>query len=242
MAEKEECLFLESCINLVFKQSDYLMSGFPTKIVFGKCSPSGYLTSKHFQFQIFELNILYFAIFDAIKYFVDDSAPEINNRLLLTKFEKNYFFSTKSVICNDIPSKIVLFGIEDIKESKITFQFQMCNVEMNNFVSLLVKILPSSLCLNSLELILFQKASKECVANIKLLKDETNSKDFVKKITTNMQILISEQLLYNLSTLISYYCEIILLYHKFASLVDRNEESDNIVAILRKITHGNTDT
>ena len=50
MAEKEECLFLESCINLVFKQSDYLMSGFPTKIVFGKCSPSGYLTSKHFQF------------------------------------------------------------------------------------------------------------------------------------------------------------------------------------------------
>lgn len=237
MVEEEQCLFAESCINLVLKQSDYFMSAFPSKIVFGQCLSNGYKKTKHFQFNVFELNKLYFSIFDTIKNFVENTRSEISNQLIATKFEQNYFFSTKTLLYENNPCKVVVFGIEDTRKNEICFEFKMSKIELNNFISVLVKVIPSSLCLNEFELLLFQKASEESASHIKMFKDESFSKEFVKKVAATMGNLISDQLLYNLSTLITYYCEIILIYHKFQSLIDHNEESDNIVAILRKVTH-----
>ena len=231
MEDREKCLFTESCINLILKETECFMSAFPSKIVFGQCSSNGYTSEKHFQFNLFELNKLYFCIFDTIKYFAEDSAIEIQNQLITTKLEQNYFFCTKCLISESISHKIVVFGIEDSKRNEITFQLKLSPLELNNFISLLVKIIPSALCFNDIERVIFEEASKESPYAIKMLKDKSYSKQFVKKVAATIQNDMSDQILNNLSTMISYYCEIVLLNHKFQSLVDRNQESDNIVAI-----------
>ena len=64
---EENCAFVESCLNLALNKSSHFISAYPTKIVFGKCSPTGYITSKFFQFELFELYRLYCAIFDIVK-------------------------------------------------------------------------------------------------------------------------------------------------------------------------------
>jgi len=237
MDTKEECLFSESCINLVVKQTEYFMSAFPSKIVFGECTANGYKKDKHFQFNLFELNKLYFCIFDIITYFANDSGNQIENELIITKLEQNYFFSTKYLMVENILEKIV-FGIEDQVKSVITFQLKLSVLELNNFISVLVKLIPSSLCFNDFERIMFEKASKESVSTIKMFKDKSFSRQFVNKIALELETVLSDQILNNLSTTITYYCEIILLNYKFESLVDQSQESDNIVGILKKITHG----
>lgn len=241
MAENNEnCLFSDSCINLLLKLSNNFISAFPGKVVFGKCSPIGYKKLQHFQFDIFELNKLYFSIFDTVKFFANNEECVMSNQLILSKYDQNYFFSTKIVLHNNSPSKIVVFGIESTVTSTITYEILMSESELNLFISALVKVIPSALCLNSNELFLFNKASKETATTIKSLKEDFNTTAYIKKIVTQNNLCFSDQLLYNLSIFLNYNCEIILIFHKFQTLIHEQVESDNIALILRKITHGNT--
>ena len=115
----------------------------------------------------------------------------------------------------------------------------MSEIELNYFLLSLVKVLPSTLCLNTIELLMFHKASIESATTIQSLKNDAFALNYIQKILTETKMKLCEQTLNNLSISLSYNCEIILIFHKFQTLIDVENESDNIALILRKITHGN---
>ena len=121
MEDREKCLFTESCINIILKETECFMSAFPSKIVFGQCSSNGYTSEKHFQFNLFELNKLYFCIFDTIKYFAEDSAIEIQNQLITTKLEQNYFFVQNVLFLKVLVTKLLFLALKIAKEMKLLF-------------------------------------------------------------------------------------------------------------------------
>jgi hypothetical protein len=232
------CLFSDSCLNLVLRNSENFVSAYPGKVVFGKCSPVGFKRFQYFEFNLFDLHKLYFSIFDIVNFFASHEDLEFTNQFILTKYELNYFFCTKRVIKNNKETKIVVFGIEDITTSTIVFELIMSETELNLFISVLVKILPSALCLSSTELVLFKRTADENATTINLFQKECHCKTYVKKhLMENNNY--SEQLLYNLSTFLNYNCEIILIFHKFQTLVDKETTSNNVALILQKTTRRN---
>ena len=152
---EENCAFVESCLNLALNKSSHFISAYPTKIVFGKCSPTGYITSKFFQFELFELYRLYCAIFDIVKFFALNN--RIEKQLVLSKFDQNYFLDTKVLCINGEEKKVGVFGIEQLTEGSVVYELFFTDLELNNFIYALIKVIPSSLCLTSQELLLFQK-------------------------------------------------------------------------------------
>jgi hypothetical protein len=237
MEERKLCVFSESCINLALKKSGHFISAFPGKIVFGNCSQNGYKKLEYFEFDVFELYKLYLCIFDCITYFVDDNDGQINNQLILSKYEENYFFCSKLVMCKNKPQKIVILAIEDMETTTVVFQLKMSKEDLNCFISILVKVLPCSLCLNFTQLSIFKKASHQSAQNIILLKEECIAKNFLRNFLIDNDKNFSEQLLISYSAFLSYYCEIILVFHKLESIINHENESDNVVSILRKITN-----
>ena len=86
---EENCCFDDSCLTLALNKSLNFVSAFPTKVVFGKCSPIGFMNHKCFQFQLNELFKLFLAIFEIVKIFALNIILE--KQLVLSKFDQNYF-------------------------------------------------------------------------------------------------------------------------------------------------------
>ena len=82
-------LFSKSCLNLSLHKSDYFISAYPAKLIFGQCSPIGYKKSKYFEFELFQLYSLYIALFDIINSFAKNSLLE--PQVVLSKNEQIYF-------------------------------------------------------------------------------------------------------------------------------------------------------
>ena len=178
MTEESNALFSESCINLVLRKSDHFISAFPSKIVFGKTNPFGYKTGQFFEFEVFQLYSLYLAIFDIIDSF--SKSILLSNKLLLIKNEKlNYIFSVKTLTNSVEVYQVAHFAIEE--DSQISFYIFFNTVEFESFVFALVKIIPSALCLNSTELLLFHSAAKESAKTIHGFQEECESNKFVMR-------------------------------------------------------------
>ena len=92
--EDSERNLSKSCLNLALKKTDFLMSSFPGKVIFGKCTPNAY-KKKYFEFELFSLCKLYLAIFDIIDHFANEK--NLPQKLMLSNFEVNYFFSVKTL-------------------------------------------------------------------------------------------------------------------------------------------------
>ena len=132
---------------------------------------------------------------------------------------------------------MAVFGIEHfLDEESEPYQLFFTDIELNDFVYALIKIIPSALCLNQRELQLFQKASQESSKTIKLFRSENNCERFVRKNASNFTTEILDISIYNLSTFLNYYCEIILISHKFQTLLNKDQIFDNIDAIISKST------
>jgi hypothetical protein len=236
---EENCAFGESCLNLALNKSLHFISAYPTKIVFGKCFPKGYIKSKCFQYQISELYKLYSAIFEVVKFFALTGSLE--KELVLSKCNQNYFLVGKILWINDKEEKVGVFGIEELSEDNvysIVYELFFTDIELNEFIYALIKVIPSSLCLTSQEIILFQKASKASSKEIILLREEKHSKQFIKKFLKDFEKELSDEILdvsiYNLSTFLTYYCEIILISHKVQTLLNIELPFDNIRTIITK--------
>jgi hypothetical protein len=233
---EENCAFGESCLNLALNKSLHFISAFPTKIVFRKCSRSGYIKSNCFQYQHFEFHKLYCAIFEIVKFFAETTILE--KQLILSKNGQNYFLVGKILYINDIETKVAVFGIEQLMEDKdfsVVFEFFFTDLELNAFIFALIKIIPSSLCLTSQEQILFHKASQESSKIIISLKEQNNSKQFVTKFVKSSSQGVQDISIYNLSTFLSYYCEIILIAHKIQTLLNSELKFDNLEIIISKV-------
>lgn len=236
---EENCAFGESCLNLALNKSSHFISAYPTKIVFGKCSPTGYITSKFFQFELFELYKLYCAIFDIVNFFA--LSNRIEKQLVLSKFDQNYYLDTKVLCINGEEKKVGVFGIEQLTQDNlfsVVYEFFITDIELNDFVYALIKVIPSSLCLNSQELLLFQKATKETTKEIISFRGEIKSKLYVKTFLKDLQQDTSSKvldvLIYNLCTFLTYYCEIILIAHKIQTLFNIELRFDHIDTIISK--------
>jgi hypothetical protein len=213
---EENCAFGESCLNLALNQSSHFLSAYPTKIVFGKCCPTGYIMSKFFQFELFELHKLYCAIFDIVKFFALNNALE--KQLVVSKLDQNYYVVGKVLCINGEQKRVGVFGIEQLTEGSVVYELFFTDLELNNFIYALIKVIPSSLCLTSQELLLFQKVTKETSKQIILLRGENKSKQYVKtflkELKQDTSTEVQDVLIYNLCTYLTYYCELFLLLIK----------------------------
>jgi hypothetical protein len=221
-------LFSKSCINLSLQKSDYFLSAFPAKLIFGQCSAYGYIKSKYFEFELFQLYSLYIALFDIVNSFAKNILLE--PQVILTKNEEIYFVATKIYLINFQEEKVAVFGVE--KNSETNFDVYFTQKELNVFILTLSKILPCTLCLNSEQLELFLKASEETVTQIDSFQDFINCQKFAKKSSK-----IQDFSIYNFAIMINHYREIILIYKKIKSLCESIQwaRSDNIELILQKM-------
>ena len=205
------------------------MSSFPGKVIFGKCTPNAYKKKQYFEFELFSLCKLYLAIFDIIDHFANEK--NLPQKLMLSNFEVNYFFSVKTLMHYDQSVQIAQFGIEENDE--IIFDLFLTDTELNSFIYTLVKIIPFSFCFNSIERQIFEKASKLTVQEIYEFKEEQKCAQFATKILTEInQIKYHAQL----TIFVNYYCEIILVYRKLKSLINEELEFDNVGAIISKMS------
>jgi hypothetical protein len=143
----------------------------------------------------------------------------------------------KVLMINNEEKKVGVFGIEEITaqhDSSIVYELFLTDLELNDFIYALTKLIPSSLCLSSQELIVFQKASKETLKTIQLFREEKNCQQFVTT-QSKLQKELNNVSVYNLSTFLLYYCEIILVFHKFKTLHNRDLRFDNIDSIITQI-------
>ena len=134
--------------------------------------------------------------------------------------------------------KVGVFGIEQLTEGSVVYELFFTDVELNNFIYALIQVIPSSLCLTSQELLLFQKVTKETSKQIILLRGENKSKQYVKtflkELKQDTSTEVQDVLIYNLCTFLTYYCEIILIAHKIQTLFNVELRFDNINTIISK--------
>ena len=136
MTDQSNCLFSESCINLVLRKSDHFISSFPGKIIFGKTTPVGYKAKQFFEFEVFQLYSLYLAIFDIIESFSKNQT--LSSKLLLTKTDNsNYIFSVKTLTNSIEEYQVAYFAIEE--DSEVCFNIIFNNIEFETFLFALVK-------------------------------------------------------------------------------------------------------
>jgi hypothetical protein len=233
---EENCGFSDCCLNLALNKPLHFLSAFPTKIVFGKCSPIGFLKFQCFQFQLNELFKLYFAIFEIVKFFAKNNTV-LEKKLILSKFDKNYYLDGKVLLINNEEKKVGIFGIEQLsgEDNYVPYELFFTDIELNDFIYALLKVIPSALCLKSRELLLFQKAAQEVPKTIKCLRVEKNCEQFVKFFLKEISKEICEVSIYNLTSFLNYYCEIILIFHKFQTLFNNEIQFDNIDTIISKV-------
>ena len=227
--------FSDGCLNLSLRQKDHFISAFPGKIVFGKCSPFGYISKQYFEFKIFELYKLYSAIIDIIKNFSDDSSFE--KHLILSKCDYNYCFCVK-ILSNDIGESFQVANLLIEHNNEILHEVNFLDSEFNAFLYTLEKIVPLSMCLSAIESFLFKSASKESAKVIYGFQEDKNCIQFVKSfLSTNKEELNNMEVksVDCLVTFLNYYCEIILIFHKLQSLINGSDiELGNIASVISK--------
>jgi hypothetical protein len=232
---EENCCFDDSCLTLALNKSLNFVSAFPKKVVFGKCSPIGFRKHKCFQFQLNELYKLYLAIFEIVKFFALNIILE--KQLVLSKFDQNYFLVGKVLWINNEEKKVAVFGIEQVTEENngVTYELFFTDLELNDFIYGLLKVIPSALCLKPIELLLFYKATEQSTKTIKSFMVEKNCTQFVRQFSTELNKEMYEVSIYNLKTFLSYYSEVILIYHKFQTLFNHESKFDNMDTIISKV-------
>lgn len=214
-----------SCKTLVLKQSDKFISAFPGKIIFGDVSQQNYKKYQYFMFAHFELYHLYLSLVEIIKNIVLEETSEINKTDLIIKLsdDLSYFWII------EIDTKNIQFLIkhEAIVHYKLTFSLD----QLNDFIySLSESILPC-LCLKSVERDFLQFVSEQEIKILLNLRKENayfllNNFQHINKVKID---LICEP---NMTDLVIYYIELIIIFKKIKSLVRTVDENNHLRTIL----------
>ena len=214
--EATELKFDNACQTIALKQENIFVSAFPGKIVFGTPNNEGFLNLKTFQFYFYQLLELYLALLSVIKFLVSSELNCQKGILLKVSEEQIYFWVCKNVQINNRDSKIATFGIEF--QSTCVFELVFDFDQLNNFISGISQCILPALCLKTLERQVLEEASEETLQYIIELNRRKNTQIFLRKIKNKNKFKIDSVVQPNLSDLIIYYHETIIIVHKLKSL------------------------
>ena len=127
---------------------------------------------------------------------------------------------------SNLDKKIVQFCIEINFHS---FELSFTPFELNDFLNCITEVTLACLCLNSLEKEMLIAAILQPVENIISFQNHVHAKKYLDTIyNKNTCIIIIE----NMTTVLVHYNAIVLILHKFKSLVNPEsiiEENQNII-------------
>ena len=219
----------DSSLTLALKKDFCFISSFPGFLIFGCVSKSHYETSKFFHFSHFDLPKLYSAILKMIHFMADDSNSIDKTEFLSKQIENcdvNYYIRGMT----NLNIKTVKFCLE--VNSKV-FELPFSYFELNDLLYCMNDIVISCLCLKAIE--------KEMILNIisKPLEDLIvlqNFADAKKYITTTYEKSICSVLRDNMTTVLVHYNFIVIILHKFKTLVNTDILFQNIDQVTSLIT------
>ena len=115
------------------------------------------------------------------------------------------------------------------------FEIVLTSEQLNNLIGSISQLILPSLCLNNIEVQIFEFASEQSISFLVTLNNYKNCEKFIKTFESvkelNIDSILQSNFVYNLI----YYNEIIILYHKFQSIYNLELESTNrIMTIIEK--------
>ena len=227
-----ELKFSNSCRTFALKQENLFISAFPGSVVFGEVCPTGFIQQKFFKFLHFQYFELYLAIVSIIKFQVSENTTE--KGIILQKSEEElYYWTGTTVQINRRDCKILKLFIEFQFET--IFEIVLTSEQLNNLIGSISQLILPSLCLNNIEVQIFEFASEQSISFLVTLNNYKNCEKFIKTFESvkelNIDSILQSNFVYNLI----YYNEIIILYHKFQSIYNLELESTNrIMTIIEK--------
>ena len=216
-----------SCLTIALKKDFCFISSFPGFLTFGFVTRNHYEKNKFFLFSHFELSKLYSAILKMI-HFMADNLDNIDKSEVLTKEIDNCNVRYLIVGIRNAKEKIVKFCLECNLES---FDLPLTYFELNDFLNTLTDIIIGCLCLTSIEKEMIQNIMVQPLEDLITFQSFVDAKKYLSTIYAEKSVCLSS--IENMATLIVHYHFIIIILHKFKSLVNPELFLQNIYEILQ---------
>ena len=218
----------KSSLTLALKKDFCFISSFPGFFLFGIVDKNHYEKNKFFQFSHFELPQLYKAVLKMIHFMADETVI-IEKTEVIQKHIQNcdvtYFILGNS----DANEKIVKFCLE---VNSVTFELSLTYFELNDFLYCITDIVIASLCLQPIEKEMIQNISLEPLENLILYENCVNAKNY---ILMHYEKNICSAVIENMTTILVHYNFVIIILHKFKSLVNKDMLMQNVTSSLISI-------
>ena len=217
-----------SSLTLSLKKDFCFISSFPGFLIFGSVCKSHYEKNKFFHFSHFDLPKLYAAVLKMI-HFMADNAESIEKTEFLTKQLENSNISYYISANTNLNTKRVKFCLEVNSQ---VFELPLTYFELNDFLYCINDIIIACLCLKPIE--------KELIVNVisKPLEDLIvfqNFADAKSYITTMYEKTLCSALRDNMTTVLVHYNLIVIILHKFKTLVNPDilfQNNDQISSLI----------
>ena len=218
----------KSSLTLALKKDFCFISSFPGFLIFGCISKSHYEKNKFFLFSHFDLPKLYSAILKMIQFLADDNSTSIDKTEFFTKQIEDcnaHYYISGTINSN---SKTVTFCLEVNSQ---VFELSFTYFQLNDFLFCINDIVIASLCLKAFEKEIVIKIILEPLENLIAFQNFADAKKYIEKDTD-----ICSALKDNMATVLVHYNFIIIILHKFKSLVNVDILFQNINQITSLIT------
>ena len=228
-----EIKFSNCCNTKVLKEDKLFISAVPGSIVFGEVCPTGFVKHKYFKFNHYQLFELYLALVSVIKFQVSESDSSLKGLILSLNDEELYFWNGSKVTKNGTEIKIVRLGIEF--QFVTTFEILFDSEELlNEFIYIISQMIFPCLCLNQIELEVFEFASQQDLSILITLNRMEDSQKLLNSFQIKSKIKIDSIIGTNIVNNLMFYQEILILHHKILSIHNpiNNKKMDRIAKIL----------
>lgn len=215
-----------SCLTLALKKDFTFISAFPGFLTFGFVAKTHYKKNKYFHFSHFDLSKLYSAILHIVHFIADDTDQIVKTDILTKQIEdiEVKYFILGNIIAND---KIVKFRLEANLE---IFELSFTVFQLNDFLCLLNDIIMACLCLQAIEKDMICNAILKPLEEIVNFQNVETAKNFLLTHYGNTLCITQIE---NLTTSFVHYNFIIILLHKFKSLINKEMIPENLfIAII----------
>ena len=221
----------ESCLTFALKKDFSFISSFPGFFMFGSITKGHYEKNKYFRFSYFDLPKLYSAILKMIQFLADDSETLVKTEVIIKEIDTKsltYFIIGKT---NIDQKKVVKFGLE--RELEV-FELSFSYFELNDFLFSLTDIVITCLCVKPIEKEMILKVISLPLEDLIAYQNFNNAKQYLSSIYEKN---LCATLIENMTTVLVYYNYIVIILHKFKSLVNRDIliQNDNQTTLLLSV-------
>ena len=218
----------KSSLTLALKKDFCFISSFAGFFLFGFVDKNHYEKKKFFQFSHFELPQLYKAVLKMIHFMANESEILEKTEVIqkqIQNCEITYF------ICGNTNAnkKTVKFCLE---VNSVVFDLSLTYFELNDFLYCMTDIVIASLCLKSIEKEMVYNIISQPLEDLILYENCVNAKNY---ILMNYDKTVCSATIENMTTVLVHYNFIIIILHKFKSLVNKDILLVNITTSLISI-------